>query len=252
MKRSASLTWIVGGLVASAAIIYLIDFAAYPQLHDSMGFYTLLDIAFIPLNVLIVGLFINRLLAQRDRAELLHKMNMVVGAFFAQTGNDLIARLSLFDTELAEDRPHLLFNARWTPADFDRHRLAVSGDTHAMDIDRSDLEGLKVALAEQRPMLLGLLQNGNLLEHAGFTDALWAVSHLSEELSARSDLSTLPASDRAHIELDMARAYGRLLGEWLGYARHLKADYPYLFSFLVRTNPYDPTCEIEVPAPISG
>jgi hypothetical protein len=252
MKRSASLTWIVGGLVASAGIVYLIDFAAYPQLHDSMGFYTLLDIAFIPLNVLIVGLFINRLLAQRDKAELLHKMNMVVGAFFAQTGNDLIARLSQFDTDLAEDRPHLLFNAHWTPADFDKHRRAVCGDEHAMDADRGDLESLKLALAEQRPMLLGLLQNGNLLEHAGFTDALWAVSHLSEELSARTDLASLPAPDRAHIELDMARAYGRLLGEWLGYARHLKADYPYLFSFLVRTNPYDPTCEIEVPARISG
>lgn len=246
MKRSASLTVIVGGLVASTAIVYLIDFAAYPQLHDSMGFYTLLDIAFIPLNVLIVGLFINRLLAQRDKAELLHKMNMVVGAFFAQTGNDLIARLSLFDTDLAEDRPHLLFNARWTPADFDEHRLAVCGDTHAMDMTRSDLEGLRAALTEQRPMLLGLLQNGNLLEHAGFTDALWAVSHLGEELSARTDLVDLSAPDRAHLELDMARAYGRLLGEWLGYARHLKADYPYLFSFLVRTNPYDPTCEVEV------
>jgi hypothetical protein len=252
MKRSASLVWLVGGLVASAGIVYLIDFAAYPQLHDSMGFYTLLDIAFIPLNVLIVGLFINRLLAQRDKAELLHKMNMVVGAFFAQTGNDLIARLSQFDTDLTEDRPHLLFNTRWTPADFDQHRSAVCGDTHAMDVNRSDLEGLKAALAEQRPMLLGLLQNGNLLEHAGFTDALWAVSHLSEELSARSDLADLPTPDRAHLELDMARAYGRLLGEWIGYARHLKADYPYLFSFLVRTNPYDPTCKIEVPAPIIG
>ena len=252
MKRSASLVWLVGGLIASAGIVYLIDFAAYPHLHDAMGFYTLLDIAFIPLNVLIVGLFINRLLAQRDKAELLHKMNMVVGAFFVQTGNDLIARLSRFDTDLALDRPHLLFDATWTPTDFDRHRLAVCGDTHTMDVDRSDLEDLKAALAEQRPMLLGLLQNGNLLEHAGFTDALWAVSHLSEELSARPDVSSVPDSDRAHLELDMARAYGRLLGEWLGYARHLKADYPYLFSFLVRTNPYDPTCEVEVPAAVSG
>ena len=68
MKRSASLTAIIGGLLASAALIYLVDFAAYPNLHDSMGFYTLLDIAFIPLNVLIVGLFINRLIAQREKA----------------------------------------------------------------------------------------------------------------------------------------------------------------------------------------
>jgi hypothetical protein len=56
----------------------------------------------------------------------------------------------------------------------------------------------------------------------------------------------MPPADRAHIELDMARAYGRLLGEWLGYIRHLKADYPYLFSFAVRTNPFDPEAQIEI------
>ena len=44
----------------------------------------------------------------------------------------------------------------------------------------------------------------------------------------------------------MARAYGRLLGEWLSYIRHLKADYPYLFSFAVRMNPFDPEAQIEV------
>jgi len=246
MKRSASLTAIIGGLLASAALIYLVDFAAYPNLHDSMGFYTLLDIAFIPLNVLIVGLFINRLIAQREKAELLHKMNMVVGAFFSEMGNDLIRRLACFDRDIDADREHLLFTARWTADDFDAHRRAVCGDTHPMDLDRGNLDDVRDALAAQRTFILGLLQNGNLLEHAGFTDALWAVSHLSEELSARADLSAMPPADRAHIELDMSRAYGRLLGEWLGYVRHLKVDYPYLFSFAVRSNPFDPDARIEV------
>jgi hypothetical protein len=248
MKRSASVGWIVGALVAAAVLVYAVDFAAYPGLRGTMGFYTLLDIAFIPLNVLIVGLFINRLLAQRERAELLHKMNMVIGAFFSQVGGDLIAGLSRFDTHLDEDRPHLLFRGDWTVVDFNEHRRAVCGDAHAMDIDRGDLEVIKAILASQRSFMLGLMQNGNLLEHAGFTDALWAVSHLGEELSARADLTALAPADRAHIELDMARAYGRLLGEWLGYVRHLKADYPYLFSFAVRTNPFDPAAKIEVSA----
>jgi hypothetical protein len=246
MKRPASFTLIVGGLLVSAAVIYVVDFAAYPDLHDSMGFYTLLDIAFIPLNVLIVGLFINRLIAQRERTELLHKMNMVVGAFFAEMGSDLIGLLSPFDTRLEEGRPHLLFTAQWTAAEFDEHRRAVCGDKHSMDLGLGDPEAVKAMLAAKRPFILALLQNGNLLEHAGFTDALWAVSHLGEELSARHDLSSLLPADRAHIELDMARAYGRLLGEWLGYVRHLKADYPYLFSFAVRTNPFDPAARIEV------
>jgi hypothetical protein len=248
MKRSTPVVWIVAGLLAAAAVVYVLDYAVYPDLHNSMGFYTLLDIAFIPLNVLIVGLFINRLLAQRERDELLHKMNMVIGAFFSEAGGDLVVRLSQFATDLESDRPHLVFTTKWTPSDFDEHRRAVSGDAHAMNLDRGDSEALRSALESHRRFILGLLQNGNLLEHAGFTDALWAVSHLSEELSARADLSSLSHSDRAHLELDMGRAYGRLLGAWLGYARHLKADYPYLYSFAVRTNPFDPAAEIEVPA----
>jgi hypothetical protein len=246
VRHSTSVAWIAGGLVAAAALVYVVDFAAYPDLRATMGFYTLLDIAFIPLNVLIVGLFINRLLALRERAELLHKMNMVIGAFFSQVGSDLIAGLSRFDAHLDEDRPHLLFGAHWSAADFDEHRRAVRGDAHEMDLDRGDLRPIKEMLESQRSFILGLMQNGNLLEHAGFTDALWAVSHLGEELSARADLTALPPADRAHIELDMARAYGRLLGEWLGYVRHLKADYPYLFSFAVRTNPFDPDAKVEV------
>jgi len=248
MKRSLPIVWIIAGLLGASGFFYFLDFVTYADLRNTMGFYTLLDIAFIPINVLIVGLFINRLLASRERAELLHKMNMVIGAFFSQAGNDLIERLSRFDADVDSDRQHLLFDARWTVADFERHRGAVCGDRHSMRLDRGDLEGLRDALGAHRPFILGLLQNGNLLEHASFTDALWAMSHLSEELSARSDLSAIPPSDRAHLELDMARAYGRLLGEWLGYVRHLKADYPYLFSFAVRTNPFDPAAEIEVSA----
>lgn len=248
MKRSWPVIWIIAALLGASGIFYVIDFALYADLRNTMGFYTVLDIAFIPLNVLIVGLFINRLLASRERAELLHKMNMVVGAFFSQAGNHLIGSLSRFDGDVDSDRPHLLFNAHWTAVDFREHRQAVCVERHSMDLDRSDLEGLRADLESQRSFILGLLQNGNLLEHASFTDALWAISHLGEELSARADLSTLTAGDRAHLELDMSRAYGRLLGEWLGYACHLKADYPYLYSFAVRTNPFDPSAEIEVVA----
>jgi len=246
VKRPIPVMWLIGGLLAASAVFYAIDFVSYADLRATMGFYTLLDIAFIPLNVLIVGLFINRLLASRERQELLHKMNMVIGAFFSQAGSDLIGHLSTFDTAIDRDRQHMRFTAKWEPRDFETHREAVCGDAHDMDLGAGDLEALRDALREQRPFVLGLLQNGNLLEHATFTDMLWAVSHLSEELSARGDLSALPEADRAHLELDMARAYGRLLGEWLLYVRHLKLHYPYLFAFAVRSNPFDPEARIEV------
>ena len=41
-------------------------------------------------------------------------------------------------------------------------------------------------------------------------------------------------------------AYGLLAGEWLRYMRHLMADYPYLYSLALRTNPLDPDARPEV------
>jgi hypothetical protein len=246
MKRSISVKWLASGLIAAAALFFLVDFVVFPGLRTSLAFYTLLDVAFIPLNVLIVGLFLNRLIASRERAELLHKMNMVIGAFFSQTGSSLICRLVVFDSDIESDRPHMRFDAHWTPADYELHRTQVRGDHHAIDLDAGDLVALRDELEAQRPFVLGLLQNGNLLEHASFTDMLWAVSHLSEELSARPDLGACAAADREHLAVDLARAYGRLLGEWLLYVRHLQVNYPYLFAFAVRTNPFDPDAEVGV------
>lgn len=67
----------------------------------------------------------------------------------------------------------------------------------------------------------------------------WAVFHLTEELEARADLAHLPASDREHLAGDVRRAYVILISEWLRYMKHLKKEYPYLFSLAVRTNPFD-------------
>ncbi|HSR36548.1 MAG TPA: hypothetical protein VLL73_05135, partial [Desulfurivibrionaceae bacterium] len=65
------------------------------------------------------------------------------------------------------------------------------------------------------------------------------VFHLAEELTYHDNLVTLPDSDRQHLAGDMKRVYATIVGQWLGYLRYLKGDYPYLFSLAVRINPFD-------------
>jgi len=115
-----------------------------------------------------------------------------------------------------------------------------------VDASRSDLVALHAYLAGQRPFLLRLLENQNLLEHQSFTDTLWAVFHLTDELGHREDLATLPDSDVAHLSGDIKRAYALLASEWLAHLQHLKVNYPYLFSLAVRTNPFDSKARVEV------
>lgn len=117
---------------------------------------------------------------------------------------------------------------------------------HDIDIERSNLGGLTQLLVREREFFLRLLENQNLLEHDTFTNLLMAVFHLTEELESRSDIMHLSAADKKHIANDMKRAYSLLISEWLNYMKHLKGNFPYLFSFAMRTNPFDLNATPEV------
>ncbi|MDA3897600.1 MAG: hypothetical protein PF482_15810 [Desulfobacteraceae bacterium] len=67
-----------------------------------------------------------------------------------------------------------------------------------------------------------------------------AVFHLTEELSYRKKLASLPEHDRAHLCGDIKRVYKLLVTQWVDYMIHLKDFYPYLFSLEVRMSPYNP------------
>ena len=98
---------------------------------------------------------------------------------------------------------------------------------------------LKALLLDKRTFMLRLLENPNLLEHESFTDLLLATFHLTEELALRADLRRLPKADYNHLSTDIKRAYVLLIGEWLAYVKHLRSEYPYIFSLMMRTNPFD-------------
>jgi len=107
-----------------------------------------------------------------------------------------------------------------------------------VDYQRIDFPRLKEFLAARRQFLLALLENPNLMEHDRFTDMLWAVFHLAEELEARDDFGKLPESDLRHLAGDVERAFSAVSQEWVLYAEHLKTNYPFLFSLVSRTHPF--------------
>jgi hypothetical protein len=94
--------------------------------------------------------------------------------------------------------------------------------------------------------MIKLLENPILVEHETFSELLLSVFHVEEELSGRKDVLHLSKPDSDHIALDMKRAYRLLFFEWLYYMEHLKTQYPYLFSFAMRTNPFDPNATVEI------
>ncbi|MFC1704062.1 hypothetical protein ACFL1E_04700 [Candidatus Omnitrophota bacterium] len=232
-------------LIALSALVYLIHFAIFRDVHH-IFIYLIGDIAFVFFEVLMVTLVIHQLLHHREKKALLNKLNMVIGAFFSEVGTDLLKTFSGFDPNAAKIIDRLIIDGDWSDEEFTKVRTELKRYDCAIDITRADLENVRKFLKERRQFLLTLLENPNLLEHESFTNLLWAVFHLTEELVHRKDLRRLPETDYQHLAGDMKRAYRQLLSEWLDYMKHLKKNYSYLFSLAMRTNPFDSDASVEV------
>jgi hypothetical protein len=236
-KRSSFIIYLAIAFVALSGIAYFIHYLIFRDVHH-IFIYMIGDLAFLPLEVLLVVFIIERLLARREMQAKLEKLNMVVGAFFSELGNYLLQDLlKHFDNRL-EISSNLNVTESWTKKDFQK---AVKFADHLkveVDCRNVDLGRLKAFMAQKRTFLLTMLENPNLLEHDRFTDLLWAVTHLDEELEARTSLSGLPDKDLEHLAGDIQRMYDHLASEWLDYVQHLKSKYPFLFSLVLRTHPF--------------
>ena len=225
-------------LVVTSSGLYLLHFLIF---HDArhIFIYLLGDIAFLPVEVLFVTLIINQLLSNRDKRVKLKKLNMVIGTFFSEVGSQLLRLFLKFEKNEKALAELVNLTRPWADKDFGKLLKQLPGFAYDIDIRGGDLPELKIHLTSRRGFLLSLLGNANLLEHDKFTDLLWAVFHLTDELEYRRDFDRLPAVDLQHLAQDLRRAFQLLVLEWLAYMRHLQHDYPYLFSLAIRTNPFD-------------
>jgi hypothetical protein len=245
MKKSLWQIWLGVMLIVLSVAFYLIHYMIFRDAHH-IFLYLIGDIAFVFVEVLLVTLIIHEVLNLRDKKALMEKLNMVIGAFFSEVGTRLLGDLAACDPDAERIRRELIVTGRWTKEQFEKAKQAVRGYEFKIDSQCEDLPVMRETLIVQREFLLRLLENPNLLEHDTFTGLLMAVFHLTEELAARSDLQTLSEADRLHIATDMKRVYGLLTAEWLDYMKHLQENYPYLFSFAMRTNPFDPAATPEI------
>lgn len=232
-------------LIALSAFFYLIHYAIFKDAHH-IFIYMVGDIAFVPIEVLLVTLIIHRLLSGREKRSMLKKLNMVIGAFFSEVGTRLLKSFYEFDTHIDRIGKDLVVTNDWSARKFSRVGKHLKKYDYIVDSKKGDLGDLQGYLVGKRVFLLRLLENPNLLEHESFTELLWAVFHLTEELAHRRDVKQLPDADYEHLSGDIKRAYALLISEWLAYMKHLKNDYPYLFSLSIRTNPFNPNASPEV------
>jgi hypothetical protein len=226
------------GLVLLSAVLYYFHYTVFHDAHH-IFIYLVGDVAFVPIEVLLVTLIIHRVLSAREKRVRLEKLNMVIGTFFSEVGTKLLTYFSDFDPSLEDIRKSLLVANDWTDREFYDVSKQLRRYQYGIDINKVNLEHLRDFVRGRRDFLVRLLENPNLLEHESFTGLLRAVFHMVEELESRDDFRTLPDSDYQHLAGDMKRAYILLVSEWLDYMKYLKHNYPYLFSLAMRVNPFD-------------
>lgn len=234
------IVWVMLGL---SLALYGIDYQLFGQWRE-ISFSFLGNLAFLPIYVLFVTLMVERVLKAREREALRQKLNMVIGVFFSEVGTVLLRDGFGFVRDCGGLPEKMKVSGGWGAADFTAALEYVTKNPIDVDSRAGDLGELRSFLVSRRQFMLGLLENPNLLEHDDFTELLWAVFHLIEELEYRPDLAELPEADLDHLSVDIKRAYTHLLRQWLVYMQHLKNDYPFLFSLAMRTNPLDPDARV--------
>jgi len=232
-------------LVAGSILLYFLHYATFRDSHHIFIF-LIGDIAFVPIEVLLVTLIIHSLLSAREKRIMLEKLNMIIGSFFSAVETRILEFFSDFDPKLDEIRNNLIITTDWSEKEYDKVARRLKSYAYTVDINAMDLEELRRFLERENDFLLRLLENPNLLEHESFTELLRAVFHLAEELIAREDLRGLPGRDKEHLAGDVSRVYVLLVSEWLDYMRHLRNNYPYLFSLAMRKNPFDQNASLVI------
>ncbi|MFQ6070596.1 MAG: hypothetical protein ACE5LC_08750 [Candidatus Aminicenantales bacterium] len=227
-------------LLSASAAVYFIHYLLFHDAHH-IFIYMIGDIGFLFLDVLLVILFIEQLLSRREKRTMMKKLNMVIGTFFSEVGLELLRKFSVFVNNASLLEPQLEISSEWKKNEFKKATEAALSFPYNIKVSLEELERLGDFLKEKRSFLLRLLENPNLLEHDRFTDLLWAIFHLAEELYFRGDkLKSIPESDMIHIEGDLKRAFSQITTVWLAYVEHLKESYPFLFSLAARVNPVNP------------
>ncbi|WP_303869348.1 hypothetical protein [Acetobacterium wieringae] len=233
------------GFITLSALLYYLHFLFFHDSHH-IFIYLLGDIAFLPIEVLLVSVIFHKVIEDKDKNERFKKINMVLGVYFTEAGIELMQFFSQEDDQLADFRNYLMIQPHWETTDYKKAIKQVKSLDLHLNFNPHCLMALSEFLTSRRDLFLKLLENPILVEHDTFTDLVLALTHAQQELSSRKNLEHLTENDYHHLMSDIERAYKLLLLEWLFYMMHLRKSYPFLYSFYLRTNPFDPDAEVEI------
>ncbi len=226
-------------LLLSSIIIYTIFYFVFHDL-TLLEEYLFIHLGFLPISVLLVTLLLDGLLKRREKMERIEKLNIVMGTFFAELGKDLLRYLSKYDNDIEVIAREMLNIENFTDEDFNKMKEKIANRKYNINIDKINLYELRKFLLNSKEFAISLLDNPAIIEHEAFTDLLWNVLHVTDELKRISSFENMDPEDYKDIKGDIEKLYKLLLYEWVRYVQYLRHRHQHIFIYEAKTNPLIP------------
>ncbi|MBQ0079753.1 MAG: hypothetical protein KBS66_07690 [Eubacterium sp.] len=210
-------------LVVLSAVIYGLQLAIF---HDptTTVFYIFQDFAFLPISIALATLVVGYILEERDQRARMQKTRMLTSAFFTDLGRDLLIKL-IGVTECTEELAQMMeeeHSGKNTLKELEELNIKIH-------FDKFFVAELKEMLEAHWNVMMVSSSNPMLLDHEEFTDMIWAIFHIRDEMNRR-DIDNLSTGNCRHLEGDAARVMELLLSNWIHHLDYVKAEYPYFYK----------------------
>lgn len=104
-------------------ILLIISFLVYEFAYLSFDpekvlFYIIIDLAFIPIDILIITLVIESIISNKEKEAFLEKLDMILGVFFSEIGTEFLDKFSHLNRNGAQIQEALSNIGCWNDNDY--------------------------------------------------------------------------------------------------------------------------------------
>ena len=224
-------------LLLFSALMYVIHYLIFRDFHHIAIFFVH-DVAFLPLEVILVSLGFDRLIEKTGQEEARSKLSIIETLFFDESGGELLRYLSRFDPNASQLRAIVQVTVDWTPVDYINAKRRLNAHSFRLDVEQIDFFGLHDHLNKRHEYYLHILENPALTQSHEFTELVMKLYLLWEELHQRTDLRHLNPGEQQMLAGLLSEIYQELTEYWIDNAHNHCVHNPYRVRRLIMDNPF--------------
>lgn len=224
-------------LLCTSGVLYLLHYLIFRDLHH-IGIFFLHELAGMPLEVILVSLFFDRIIEKTHEEENQSKLSIIETLFFNESGGNMLRYLSAFDPNFSLLSDILAVRMDWKSVDYQSAKIHLKDYPFHLDVEKVDFFGLHYHLDERKDYYRNILENPALTQSNEFTEMVMKIHLMWEELDCRTDLYNLDLHEKHYLGELLTEIYQELVEYWLDNAyNHSIHNRPRLHR-MIETSPF--------------